>query len=81
MLFEPSRDVKLRFSKERVLEFECELSERLKALSRVESEIIEVGKLRHSWLNCVSQIDSRVSGILAGLAVCSMIRCLIGYVR
>lgn len=65
-------NIKLAFLRERVIAFERELAERIDKQKAVETEIIEVGALRHRWFESLSRVDDLVclnSSILIDIGI------------
>jgi hypothetical protein len=53
-------NAKLAFLRERVIGFEKELAERIVKQQHVEKDIMEVGKMRHTWFESMSRVDDLV---------------------
>jgi hypothetical protein len=62
---------KLGFLRERVIEFERELAERIVKQEHLEKEIVEVGQLRHQWFESLSKVDDLVSLLAIDSSKCS----------
>ena len=52
-----SHTISLSSGRQKVIDFEQEMAKRLDALPLIEADILNVGKLRMRWLDCVANID------------------------